>query len=405
MESPRHTPAPAFFFLVLPFGISSSFAAVTLPFVLKNAGLPVKTVAFITAFGVFASVCSFLWGPMIDLTLTLRRWYGVGVAAAAGALPLLSLTPPSNRALLVTLVFLSQVAITWISLPVGGLMAHTVAEERKGRAAGWYQAGNLGGGAVGGGLGVWLTSHYSVRVAAVVLAAMMVACSAALMFVPDVRLAHDRLVERLRIVGRDFRAIVTSPIALLVIVLVSSPIGAGAMSNVWSAVADDWGASADRVALVTGLLASLVGAVGCVAGGWSADRWGRWRTFFGAGAFMAAVALGMSFCPLTPRVYSGGVLVYALSIGLAYAAYSALVLLAVGRGAASTKYAILGSLGNIPVVYMTALAGWSHDRFGPVGMLQIEAALSGVAIVAGIVAVWMLGAARTPSSHVRQEIS
>ncbi len=35
-----------------------------------------------------------------------------------------------------------------------------------------------------------------------------------------------------------------------------------------------------------------------------------------------------------------------------------LPLFAIGRGAASTKYAALSSLGNVPVVYMTALDGW-----------------------------------------------
>jgi hypothetical protein len=125
---------------------------------------------------------------------------------------------------------------------------------------------------------------------------------------------------------------------------------------------------------------------------------------------MAVVALAMSFFPFTPAVFAGGVLAYAFTIGMAYAAYSALVLLAVGHGAASTKYAILSSLGNVPVVYMTALAGWAHDRLGPrhpdpAGMLRIEFAVSMAAIVMGIVAVWMLGAARTPPPGTTLDLS
>ena len=50
-----------------------------------------------------------------------------------------------------------------------------------------------------------------------------------------------------------------------------------------------------------------------------------------------------------------------------------MVLFAIGRGAASTKYAALSSLGNVPVVYMTALDGWVHDRFGTGWMLQTDA--------------------------------
>lgn len=36
-------------------------------------------------------------------------------------------------------------------------MAKAVSKEYKGRAGGWYQAGNLGGGGLGGGAGVWIS--------------------------------------------------------------------------------------------------------------------------------------------------------------------------------------------------------------------------------------------------------
>ena len=70
-----------------------------------------------------------------------------------------------------------------------------------------------------------------------------------------------------------------------------------------------------------------------------------------------------------------------------YAAFSAVVLFAIGRGAASTKYAALSSLGNVPVVYMTALDGWVHDRFGTGWMLQTDA-LSAILFV--VVALFVL---------------
>lgn len=89
----------------------------------------------------------------------------------------------------------------------------------------------------------------------------------------------------------------------------------------------------------------------------------------------------MAATPRTSATYSLGVLAYAFFGGVAYAAFSAVVLFAIGRGAASTKYATLSSLGNIPVVYMTAFDGWVHDRFGTGWMLQTDA-LSGVVCIA-----------------------
>jgi MFS family permease len=164
-----------------------------------------------------------------------------------------------------------------------------------------------------------------------------------------------------------------SPILLFTIVLVMSPIGASAMNNVWSTVAPDWRAGPNTVAIVTGVLNGVVSVFGCVAGGWIADRVGRWWAYFGSGAVMALVTIVMSAAPRTPTAYSSEVIAYAFFGGAGYAAFSAVVLFAIERGAASTKYAALSSLGNVPVVYMTALDGWVHDRFGTGWMLQTDA--------------------------------
>jgi MFS transporter, PAT family, beta-lactamase induction signal transducer AmpG len=389
-----------FFFLVLPSGISSGFASITLAFILTQAGFSVASAGSIVAIGVSANLWRFLWGPVADLTLTARKWYLIGLTTAAGTLAILGVIPlhPHQPALLTAIVFISQIAGTLIVLPVGGLMAHTVGEEAKGRAAGWYQAGNLGGNGIGGGAGIWLASHFSKEVAGGGLALAMLASAVALFFVSDVRLVtNERIIERLAILWRDIRDMTRAAIPLFTIVLVCSAIGAGAMNNLWSAVAPDWRASPDTVALVSGLLNGAISAVGCVAGGWIADRVGRWWSYFGSGALIALVALIMAAVVRTPATYAAGVLLYSFFCGMAYAAFSAVVLFAIGRGAASTKYATLSSLGNIPVVYMTALDGWVHDRFGTGWMLCVDA-LSGVlCIVVALAVLHWINKAQAPT--------
>jgi len=378
-----------FFFLDLPSGISSGFASITLPFVLTQAGFSVAAASAIVALGVSANLWRFLWGPVADLTLTARRWYLIGLITTAATLFLLSVIPlrTSSSGLIYAVVFISQVASTLVMLPLGGMMAHTVAEEAKGRAAGWYQAGNLGGNGIGGGAGVWLAAHYSKEIAGAALAISMLACALALLFVADVRIVTtETLRQRMLLLWRDLVAIVTAAIPLLVTILVCSPIGAGAMNNVWAAVAPDWHASADMVALVTGVLNGVVAAVGCVVGGWIADRVGFWWTYFTSGIAIAAVAIIMAIAARTPASFSVGVLFYAFTNGVAYAAFSALVLLAIGKGAASTKYAALCSLGNLPVVYMTALDGWVHDRYGTAWMLHFDGLAGVVCIVFAMLA-------------------
>jgi MFS transporter, PAT family, beta-lactamase induction signal transducer AmpG len=72
-----------FFFLVLPYGISSGFVSITLPFVLTRSGFSVATGVSIVAIGVSANLWGFFWGPIADLTLTARGWYLIGLSAAA----------------------------------------------------------------------------------------------------------------------------------------------------------------------------------------------------------------------------------------------------------------------------------------------------------------------------------
>jgi MFS transporter, PAT family, beta-lactamase induction signal transducer AmpG len=401
VREPGSTKPVTFFFLVLPYGISSGFISITLPFVLVRAGFSVAMAASIGAVGVSANLWRFLWGPVVDLTLSARRWYLLGLATAAGTLFLLGFIPLQQSAvgLLMAVVFISQVAGTLIVLPVGGLMAHTVADEAKGRAAGWYQAGNLGGTGIGGGAGVWLASHFSKEAAGAALAIAMLASAAAIYFASDVRIVSTETIgQRLRLLGRDLLDMLRSAIPLFTIILVCSPIGAGAMNGLWSAVAPDWKAEPDRVALVAGILNGMISAVGCVAGGWIADRVGRWWAYFGSGVALAVVAIVMAIIPRTPQTFALGVLAYALFVGVAYAAFSAVVLFAIGRGAASTKYATLSSLGNIPVVYMTAMNGWVHDRFGTAWMLHSEALLGIGCVVLALVVLRQINAAHAPAN-------
>src|SRR5438067_1485719 len=111
MRKRESTRPITFFFLLLPYGISSGFVSITLPFFLTRAGFSVATAASIVAVGVSANVWLFLWGPVVDLTLTPRRWYLLAVVTAAVALFFLGIIPfqQSAIAILTVMVFISQI--------------------------------------------------------------------------------------------------------------------------------------------------------------------------------------------------------------------------------------------------------------------------------------------------------
>lgn len=98
MHSRESTRPFLLFSLLLPYGISTGFASITLPFFLIRAGFSVASAAAIVALGVSANVWLFCWGPIVDLTLTPRRWYLLAVVISAATLFLLGITPFQRRA-------------------------------------------------------------------------------------------------------------------------------------------------------------------------------------------------------------------------------------------------------------------------------------------------------------------
>jgi MFS family permease len=386
MQATRYTHPVTIFFLTLPYGISNGFVSVTLPFLLVQHRFSVATAAAITAVGISANLWRFLWAPFTDLALTLHKWYNIGVILCAATLIALMFIPlkASSAMLLTVMIFVSQVAATLVVSPVGAFMAQTVAEDKKGRAGAGFQAGNLGG-ITFGGAGIWLATHFSYAIATIVLTLTIMLCMLALRFVPKTeRVEHGAIGQKLRIMFRDIRAMFTSRLALFTMISLLFPIAGGAASFIWSSVGPDWHVGPDAISLSTGALSGLATIVGCAIAGPIADKLGAWWVFLGASVLMGLSTLMMIVLPLTPLPFWIGVLAYSVISGIGNTGFSAVILRAIGTELAATRYAFMSSLGNIPVVYMTALDGSLHDTYRIQGMLWGEtlAGLGAAAIFA-----------------------
>jgi PAT family beta-lactamase induction signal transducer AmpG len=158
------------------------------------------------------------------------------------------------------------------------------------------------------------------------------------------------------------------------------PIGVGAAQNLWSAVAGDWHASADTVALVNGALGGVISMFGCVAGGYISDKIDRKTAYNLFGIVLAVCAVAMAVFPHTEMMFIVFTVLYAFIMGFCYAAFGAVTLEAIGAGAAATKYNIIAGVSNAPILYQTLIDGWAQSKWGSSGMLWVEAA-SGVAAV------------------------
>ena len=375
--------------LYLPFGIASGYATVTLAWLLSHAGASVAAIAVLGGMAIIPNTWKVVWSPLVDTTLSAKAWFVIGVVGSAASLAGIALLPLRTDLLPLFgwLVLASSVAGTLTAIAVDRLMAFDVPDHLKGQAGGWSQAGNLGGVGLGGGAGLWLAQHTGHPwIAGAVLAAVSLACVWPLFRLNEPgRLADGRsyfatLVET----GRDVLVLVRTRIGLLACFIMLLPIGSGGLQPLWAAIAKDWGAGAGHVELAAGLLSGVVSIPGCIAGGWLADRIDKKRAYSLFGIGLSAVAVAMAFGPRTPMAFMIFATTYNCAVGFCYGAYSAVTLEAIGKGAAATKFNLISSLSNVPVLIVTLLDGWAETRFGATGMLYTEAAMGigGVAIYA-----------------------
>jgi len=389
MNAARASPV-VFLVLILPFGVMSGYLSVAVAWELSHAGLSVEEVAALVAASFVPHTWKFLWAPAADTTLGRKSWYlwAGGMSAigvwATGAVP----ASASYLPLLYAVVLISNFAVTFLAMSVESLMAYGTRPEQQGRAAGWFQAGNLGGFGLGGGAGLWMIEHLPEPwIAGAVLGVGCALCCVALAFVsePPSALHTGSHRRRLAEVLKDLWYVARSRPGYLALLICFLPIGTGAASNLWSAVADDWHATADTVALVTGVLNGVVSAAGCLAGGYLADRIDRKTAYAIYGLALAGCAVAMAWAPRTESMYIAFTLIYAFIQGLSYAGFSAVALEAMGLGAAATKYTLFASLSNMPIMLMTMIDGAAHTRWGAGGMLYTEAVIGVIGLVVFIV--------------------
>jgi MFS-type transporter involved in bile tolerance (Atg22 family) len=167
------------------------------------------------------------------------------------------------------------------------------------------------------------------------------------------------------------------------------PVGTGAAQGILAqdAVAKYWGAGSDEVALTQGVLSGIVTAAGCFIGGFLCRKFHPRVAYASIGVVLAMIAVAMGLAPHGPMDYVVWSMLYALGVGLAYSAFTAVVLDAMGPGSGATKYNIFASLANFPLWWLGLLLGYVAEKGGARGaprMLFVEAALGvvGVAVFA-----------------------
>jgi MFS family permease len=372
--------------LYFPLGMAIGYPSVALGYLGSRAGLNVGAVAAIVGMTFLASGWKFLWAPIGDYTLSRKTWYLIAVSLVAFGLVALTVVPVSAKTtgLLSTLTLLTTVAATFIAFATEGLMAHNTPAASRGRAAGWFQSGNQFGQTAGGGIGLWLVVHApSTWIAGLALAAIVLACALPLATLeePPRALGGASVGSRGRDAWRELATLLRARAGRLALVLAILPIGTGAAQFLFSAIGNEFHASADVVSVVLGLGGGVAIVLGCFAGGRLADRFAK------PTAYAVSCGLGLVACvviALAPRSsggYAVSTLFYTFTLGMIAASFTGLVLAIIGDTAAATKINLFFALNTLFSLFMLRLVGQVHDAWSTNAMLYTEALVGVAALV------------------------
>jgi MFS family permease len=394
---------PVFAITILPFAAAIGWVTIAAPYWLAQQGVSLAAIGRISAVAMMPHAVKFLWAPVLDIGSRRKAWFVAMTVATALLLVALALIPtPGQRLGLFTLVaLLAQITSTTASAAADGLMAICTAPEDKGKAGGWRMAGNVGGTGALGALALWVAARSNILVAGFAVGALVLVSAGAALLLTEPH-PRDEAAEqagsvaramglRLLAIVRDVWGTIRSRDGWTGLVICLLPVGAGALTNLFSAMAVDYRASEDLVAMVNGLLGGVVGAAGSLVGGFLADRMNRRLAYGLSGAVTALSAVAMLAAPMTPATFVWGTLVYSFANGIAFAALAAFVLEMVGHSvAAATKYTLFIAVANLASSYVTALDGWASEfrHLGARGSLLGDALLTFAGIVVLLAMVW-----------------
>jgi len=370
--------------LTLPYGIALGWTSGPLPLTLARQMFTLSTVLVSVSLTALLYVLHILSAPVVDLSLSLRRWYNIGLALAIGGImPFfwLTLKPGTPEGVIKVLVGGSQLGALLMLLSAIGFMVRYVSPGRIGQAAGWYQAGVLGGQGLARVGTYLLTCDVSWQIIFLAEIPLLL-----IGIVVLYRLPAGRPEKKMPIgtapaqTVSDGRSWFRSSKGIFILLMALSPIGVGAATVGWPNGMRQYAIPENWIGLVIDPFTIVCSLAGFLVGGWASDRYGRWTTWLYAGTLLALVGLLLAICPSIPTLFYAGILCYAFVSGACTAAFWAIIVQAVNPRLAITKITLLWMVMGIAIFYMRVFDGHVCDDYSFQFMLIGEALLSFICI-------------------------
>ena len=350
-----------------------------LSYLLRNEGVDPARAASIVALLSLPHAIYFLWGPVTDFFIRRRSWLLLAAVFSAFALLLAFHEPRLSSSRAVALLLIAACIGVVAPAACGGMMGTLRRDISRRRAGSFYQCGSLAFGAVATFLLVSCSQRNTLFALGCMIAAL-VALPALFVFAASAQpvLSEHSVSQTAGLIWREFKATFLRWEAIPYALLITFPMCSGGMLGLLPELARDYGVSGSAVAWINGLAGALLTTLGALAVSLIPVRIRASVAYLLAGLVNAAALAVLAIGPMRPAVYFAGTVLFLFTIGACYALFTGVSLEFLGNSgkSGSTRYAIINSLGNLPVAYMAWLDGRGYAHWGPRGMPGTDAIVS-----------------------------
>lgn len=382
---PQSLPAPRdrpwlFAFLITPEAvISLGLVSGAITYLLRDQGVDPGRAASIAALLSLPHAIYFLWGPLTDFWMRRRTWLLLASLASAIAMVAAFHQPQLGSPLAVALLFLSACFGVFVVAACGGILGTLHSELSRRRAGSFYQSGSLAFGAIAVYILVTYSGHLSLRSLGWIIAAMIVLPSLAALGAPEQSMIREHGLRQTRArIWNEFKSTFLRWEAIPYTLLVAAPCCSGAMIGQLPQLARDYGVTGHQVAWINGLAGALLTTAGALSASLIPIHIRAPIAFLLAGLVNAATLAIFVLGPMRPATYFTGTVLFLFTIGAGYALFTGVALEFLGGSgkSGSSRYAIINSIGNLPVAYMIYLDGRGYALWGPRAMPAADAIIT-----------------------------
>lgn len=375
------------------YGYLYAVPLVTVPQQLAARGVPQPEIANIVALVMAVSLATFVLAPMLDTSMSRRRW-SVSLGLLAIVLALAVLLLPVASPLLAPGLAVMALVTSLYNAAIGGWLGATLPKSCDETVGTWFGIGNGLGFSLGALSQFWLLTHCPAPLGALVIVGIGVMTLPILLALPRPSADRKAVTETFGTLARDVVHLTQRGPVLRIAVLFVMPCGAFTLTNAFGGLGGDFHASAQVVGAANGvgqMVASLLGALAirCVM-----LRVPAPLLFLLVGSVGAGFTLTLLPLPRTAPVYVLAVLGECVAQTCAQVVQNAIIFrsIAADDPLASTQFGLLQSALIVPYSYMQALDGYGYQLAGEVaGSLLMDAggSLAACALMAVPVLRWL----------------